>query len=164
VHGRRLALCAALALTGAAASAAAAPAAPAPRPRPAERALLNAMNAARTARDLPALRLSPALIRPARAHSAALAREGRLEHEGPGGAPFWQRLVEAGYPANRAMAENLALVPGCGTATAVEAVRLWLASPGHRANLLSRRYRWVGPGVAVAGGCDSAVYTADFGG
>ncbi|MDX6646749.1 MAG: hypothetical protein QOK40_2476 [Miltoncostaeaceae bacterium] len=167
MHGRRLAaLAPALALAAIAAVPAASGMAVtgATAPSGVERALVSAINAARSAHHLPALRLSPALARSARAHSASLLRAGRLEHEGPGGAPFWKRLVEAGYPSRRPMAENLALVPGCGAATAATAVRMWLQSPGHRTNMLSPRYRWVGPGAALSQSCGSAVYTADFGG
>ena len=167
MHGRRRAILApALALVaftvlpvGAGMAAPGAPAATGD-----ERALLSAINAARSVRKLPVLRLSPALTAAARAHSASLLQEGLLEHEGPGGAPFWTRLVEAGYPSRRPMAENLAMVPGCGAATARQAVRMWLQSPAHRANMLSRRYRWLGPGAAFSGSCDTAIYTADFGG
>jgi uncharacterized protein YkwD len=166
VHGRRLTTllpALALALLASAGGTTAAAAAPAP-PSGEERALLKAINAARSAHRLPALRPADTLARPARAHSASLARLGRLEHEGANRAPFWKRLVQAGYPSSRPMAENLAMVPGCGGATAREAVRLWLGSPGHRANLLSPRYRWVGVGAALSGPCEQVVYTADFGG
>jgi len=167
VHGRRRAILApALALAAiatlpvaAGTAAAGGPSATAP-----ERALLGAINAARRAHELPPLRLSPALTGAARAHSVSLLSQGRLEHDGPGGAPFWTRLVEAGYPSQRPMAENLAMIPGCGSATAREAVQLWLQSPPHRANMLSKRYRWMGPGAAFSTSCDAAIYTADFGG
>jgi uncharacterized protein YkwD len=167
VHGSRRAILApALALASIALlPAATGTAAPgAPLTTPVERALLGAINAARSARKLPLLRLSPALAGAARAHSVSLMQQGRLEHEGPGGAPFWTRLVEAGYPSQRPMAENLAMVPGCDAATARNAVQMWLQSPPHRANLLSRRYRWVGPGAALTEPCGTAIYTADFGG
>jgi hypothetical protein len=39
-----------------------------------------------------------------------------------------------------------------------------MASPPHRANLLHRRMRVVGVGIAVRGRCASTVVTADFGG
>lgn len=165
MHGRRFATLLptlALALL-ASAGGTAATAAPAP-PSGEERALLKAMNAARSAHGLPALRSADTLVRPARAHSASLARLGRLEHEGANRAPFWKRLVQAGYPSNRPMAENLAMIPGCGAGTAREAVRLWLRSPAHRANLLSARYRWVGVGAALSRPCEQVVYTTDFGG
>jgi uncharacterized protein YkwD len=130
----------------------------------AEAALVSAVNQARAQHGLPALRVRTSLARPARAQSVRIAATGRLEHEGPGGAPFWKRLVAAGYPANRPMAENLAMMPACGAEAAREAVRGWLASPPHRANMLSRSYRWIGTGVAGDGGCAETYLTADFGG
>jgi uncharacterized protein YkwD len=167
VHGSRLAaLAPALALAAIAALSAASATADTGVPVTSgeERALLGAINAARSTRHLPALRLAPTLVRAARTHSATLLQAGRLEHQGPGGSPFWQRLVEAGYPSQRPMAENLAMVPGCDVATARTAVRMWLQSPAHRANMLSRRYRWVGPGAALSEPCGTAIYTVDFGG
>jgi uncharacterized protein YkwD len=130
----------------------------------AEAALVSAVNRARAQHGLPALRVRASLARPARAQSVRIAASGRLEHEGPGGAPFWRRLVAAGYPADRPMAENLAMMPACGAEAAREAVRGWLASPPHRANMLSSRYRWIGTGVAGDGGCAETYLTADFGG
>jgi uncharacterized protein YkwD len=62
------------------------------------------------------------------------------------------------------MGENLALMPGCDLEGPEATVQLWLASPRHRANLLSRRFRIVGAGVADEAGCARSVYTADFGG
>ena len=130
---------------------------------PAERSLLVAMNAARSAHRLPPLRLSPLLSAPARSHSASLATARSLDHDGPNGEPFWARLVEAGFARTKWMGENLALVPTCRD-SAGEVVRMWLRSPGHRANLLSRRFRVVGAGVVSAEDCETTVFTADFGG
>jgi uncharacterized protein YkwD len=162
---RRLALAAALAglaFPGAIAPVAgAAPAAPGRSP--AEARLLSAMNDARAANGLPALRLSAVLSRPARTHSAALTATQSLSHDGPNGEPFWKRLVAAGYPRNHWMGENLALVSGCGDATRLM-VRMWLQSPGHRANLLSKRFTVVGVGVASDADCAVTIATTDFGG
>lgn len=149
------------------------PAAAPPRPRPvaatpgaspAERRLLTAMNLVRIRRGLPALKRSTMLARPARTQSVRLARAGVLTHLGPGGTPFWARLVAAGHSARSPMGENLALMPGCDPEGPEATVQLWLASPRHRANLLSRRFRIVGAGVADEAGCARSAYTADFGG
>lgn len=130
-----------------------------------ERALLTAVNDARAERGIPSLRPYWVLARPARSHSITLAREDRLDHDGADGRPFWSRLVAAGFPRSRWMGENLAMVPGCDLAAAREVVRLWLASPGHRENLLSRKFRYLGTGTAsVDPGCRMTVFTADFGG
>jgi uncharacterized protein YkwD len=40
---------------------------------------------------------------------------------------------------------------------------MWMRSPGHRQNLLSGRYRWVGVGSVSDGGCGTTVVTADYG-
>ena len=150
-------------------SGAAAPPAPVPagtfRPgrAPAERRLLEAVNRARAERGLPGLRASVLLARPARRHSAVLVRLGYLSHNS-GSSPFWTRLVAAGFPPQSSMAENLARVPGCDPSGAERVVQLWLASPAHRANMLSRRYRVMGAGASSDRACNRTVYNADFGG
>ncbi len=128
-----------------------------------ESALVAEMNRARAERGRKPLRMSATLRRPARAQSRYLLATGQLTHDGPDGSPFWTRLVDAGFPRNRWMAENLAELGGCDTSTARRTVRMWMNSPGHRANLLNPRYRWVGVGSASAGGCDITLLTADFG-
>jgi uncharacterized protein YkwD len=126
--------------------------------------LIEAMNRTRAARRLPPLRRSAPLVRPAQAQSSRLSGLGYLSHQGAGGAPFSTRLVAAGLSPLQPMGENLAMVPGCHPDGAREAVRLWLASPPHRANLLSRRFRLTGTGAASSPGCITTVYTADFAG
>lgn len=127
-----------------------------------ERSLISEINHARAERGLRPLARVRTLEWPARAHSARLLRRGLLVHEGPGGAPFWKRLVAAGYPANRRMAENLAQL-GCGGAPGHTTIAMWLKSRPHRANLLDPRLRRVGVGVARGAACRMIV-TADFGG
>lgn len=126
--------------------------------------LLVELNAARVDHGLPPLRLSRVLARPARSHSAYLARTGKLDHNGADGKPFYVRLYKAGYSRRKAVGENLGMSSGCRTNLAKTMVRMWLGSPGHRANLLSRRFRVVGLAVVVASDCSNTVYTTDFGG
>jgi uncharacterized protein YkwD len=140
---------------------ASAPAAVAP-PR-IESALVREMNRVRLTHGRPALRVSKALRRAARPQSAFLLRTDQLTHDSPDGSPFWKRIVAAGYPRNRWMAENLAYLSGCDTTTARRTVAMWMASPPHRVNLLNRRYRFVGAGVASAGDCSLTYATADYG-
>ena len=130
----------------------------------AQRDLLAAVNQARTARHLAPLRLSKVLSRPARRHSAYLARTGRLDHSGADGRPFYVRLYAAGFSRRKAVGENLGMAGGCSTDLSAKMVQMWLNSPGHRANLLSRAYRVVGIGVVAAADCSNTVYTTDFGG
>ncbi len=126
--------------------------------------VLKAMNAARMSRGLAPLRLSPLLSRPARRHSAYLARTGKLDHTGADGKPFYVRLYGAGYPRTKAVGENLGSSGGCSTDLAATMVQMWLNSPGHRANLLSKRFKVVGVAVVAAPDCTSTVYATDFGG
>lgn len=128
-----------------------------------EAALVRETNAVRAEHGLPPLRRVAVLARPARAHSRYMALTGDFAHEGPGGAPFWRRLVAAGYPRYRRMAENIAEVPGCDAEAARSLVRLWMDSPPHRANLLDPRLRVTGGGAWTAGDCDAVMVTADYG-
>ena len=74
------------------------------------------------------------------------------------------RLYKAGYSKTKAVGENLGMSSGCETNLAKTMVRMWLHSPGHRANLLSKRFKVVGLAVVTAQNCSNTVYTTDFGG
>lgn len=128
-----------------------------------EAAVLREMNAQRTVRKLPPLKRLTVLNRPARAQSAFMAASGAFQHESADGSQFWVRLVKAGYPRSRTMAENIAMVSGCDATTAAQVVQLWLDSPGHRANLLNRQMRNTGVGVVATDGCEQVYVTADYG-
>ena len=101
-----------------------------------------AVNAVRAQGGLGALRRSAPLDRAARAQADWLARAGHLSHRGRGGSTSLQRVRSAGYGACFA-AENLAR----GPQGARDAARAWLASAGHRRNVLSRRASEVGVAV-----------------
>ena len=128
-----------------------------------ETALVAEMNRVRADRGRAPLRMSATLRRPARAQSRYLLATGQLTHEGPDGSPFWTRLVDAGFPRDRWMAENLAQLGGCDASTARRTVQMWMNSPGHRVNLLNPRYRWMGVGSASDDGCGTSLVTADYG-
>lgn len=173
MHGRRSAparTAAALTLGCALAATASAQAPPAdgPSATPAapgrtESALVAEMNRVRVDRGRKPLRTVATLRHPARGQSRYLLGRGVLDHDGPDGSPFWTRLVAAGFPSGRSMGENLAMVPSCGPDAAARTVRLWLRSPGHRANLLNPAFRWVGAGAASADDCSATILTADYG-
>lgn len=129
-----------------------------------ESTLVAEMNRVRAQRGRAALKPVATLTRAARSHSGSLRSAGAFQHESLDGAPFWTRLVAAGFPANRRMGENLALVGGCDRGAARETVAMWMASPGHRANLLNPRFRFVGAGAATDADCSETIVTADYGG
>jgi uncharacterized protein YkwD len=128
------------------------------------------MNDARAKEGLPPLRVSKALGRAALAHDREMLRFGFFGHESRDGGQFWQR-VERWYPPRGegwTVGENLlAASPNVSMRAAVAA---WLASPEHRAVLLSDA--WLAVGVAVVHvrhapgifeGEATTFVTADFG-
>jgi uncharacterized protein YkwD len=107
----------------------------------AEAELLRSINQARARHGALALRVSPALQRAARAHSRAMLRTGAFTH-----GDWYGRLRRHGAR-GRTLGETIGWgVGGAGSPGAI--VRMWLASPGHRANLLWRGARRAGVGVA----------------
>lgn len=125
-----------------------------------EQGLVQAINHARTARGLPALQVGACLQRAARSHSRAMARTGSFTH-----GDWYRRLRRHGVRGGT-LGETLAWGVGVdGTASAI--VAMWLASPPHRATMLSRGFRRVGVGIAVgtmSGFSGASVATADFSG
>ena len=102
-----------------------APAAPKPEELallPIEENIISFTNAERTRRGLPALAVDPTLVQSARAHATWMTRNRTLQHT------------------RQPVAENIAM----GQRNSREAVRDWMQSSGHRANILNRGYRRIG--------------------
>lgn len=85
------------------------------------------------------LKLISALERAARAHADDMGKHGYLDHTGSDGSTPGTRLNRTGYQ-RRLVGENIA----AGPATPEEAVRGWLESPGHCANIMDKRFRDMG--------------------
>jgi uncharacterized protein YkwD len=128
---------------------------------------LQALNDARAARGLPALQADAHLARAARGHSRDMVRHRYFSHTTPGGAGLATRVKRTGWMRGRrtwALGEDLAW--GTGDLARPEAVvAAWMASPPHRRNVLNRRFRHVGIGIAPGTpfGETGATFTADFG-
>ncbi|MBA3429357.1 MAG: CAP domain-containing protein [Actinobacteria bacterium] len=125
-----------------------------------ESALLQRINAVRSQHLLPRLAVDRTLVRAARAHSRAMLQQDVFAH-----GDFAGRMRAHGVQFPR-LAENLAWGTG-SFATARWMVTSWLASPGHRANLLDPRLRAIGIGAPVgifSGYPGTAMVTTDFGG
>ena len=125
-----------------------------------ETALLQAVNEARAANQVPPLRVDFTLVRAARAHTATMLRIDALTH-----GSFGSRLDSFGARGPR-FGENLAWATG-SRAGAQALVRSWLASPAHRANLLRPGFNRIGIGAragSFAGYRRATVVTADFAG
>jgi uncharacterized protein YkwD len=133
------------------------------------RATLCLLNRVRAAHGLGPLRSSHRLARAALGHSKDMVAHRYFAHESRSGKPFTARIARSGWTRKRhryIVGENI----GWGTgflATSRAMVRAWMHSPPHRANILERRYRAIGIGVAfgipVSGG-GGATYDTDFGG
>jgi uncharacterized protein YkwD len=89
---------------------------------PIEQQVIDQTNSERARYGLPPLVADPQLIQSARAHGTWMARSRRMQHT------------------SRPVAENIAM----GQNSAFEAVRSWMSSSGHRANILSRGHRRIG--------------------
>lgn len=110
-----------------------------------EAGLLRLVNAARAGAGLPALARDPTLSVAAGLHACDLAARGALSHLGRDGADLARRLARQGL--NPALAaENIA----AGQKSLAEVMSDWMASPGHRANIL--RPGLTGMGLGLAGG------------
>jgi uncharacterized protein YkwD len=134
-------------------------------------ALVAQVNAFRSAHGLTRLRVSAPLAAAATGHSTQMARMGYFSHNSANGAPFSRRIVfyysPRGYRSWTAGENLLWASPDVGAA---RALKMWLASPPHRANLLNPRWRELGlsavhspsaPGVYR--NAPATIITADFG-
>lgn len=107
----------------------------------AEQELFVAVNRARQAQGLPALRWNNALAAAARRHAGVMAQRGAAEHGFAGEPGLASRATQAGARFV-SLSENVALGAG---AEAIQAE--FLHSPNHRANILDSDMDSVGIGV-----------------
>jgi uncharacterized protein YkwD len=127
------------------------------------------VNSERRQRGLHALELNRRLSRAAARHARDMVRRDYFSHDSLSGASFVDRIRHTGYlrgPRAWIVGENLAWGSGDRSSPAA-IVDAWMHSPGHRANILQRRFREVGIGLApgapesVPG--PAATYATDFG-
>lgn len=129
----------------AARGAAAAPVSSAPAsPADDARIVFAGINRHRQSRGCAPLVWSEGGARAARRHSEDMARRRYFSHTSPEGTQPWDRMRAEGLSFSRA-AENIA-VTGAG---AQDAVRGWINSPGHRANIENCALTHTGVGVAA---------------
>ncbi len=123
--------------------------------REVERGIFRLTNEARRRQGVPALSWDAALARVARAHSADMLRRGYFRHESPEGRTPHERVKDGVSYALAGSGENLWGAQGDQPLEAERLPRIivdtWLASPGHRANLLNPAFTDMGVGVARQG-------------
>jgi uncharacterized protein YkwD len=129
------------------------------------KALLCVMNEQRKLAKLKPLKLSPRLTRAALTHTQAMITGRFFAHQGPREPALVRRLAKVKY--RGAAGENIGA--GGGTlGSPLAMVNGWMHSSLHRANLLSRSWKFVGIGFLPkfpipTAGQPLATYTTDFG-
>lgn len=136
-----------------------------------ESGVLRELNATRIEHNLVPLRLSNALTAAADAHTHEMGDDGYFQHTSFDGTAFWKRIDRwygsSGY-GFWSVGENL--LWWSPEVDPEAALKLWMASPEHRANILTPKWREIGISalhVAAAPGTyhdlPVTIITTDFG-
>ena len=136
-----------------------------------ESGVLTELNQIRDQYGLVPLTLNAKLTAAAADHSREMAADGYFEHTSADGTAFWKR-IDRWYPTTDfgywSVGENL--LWSSPDVDAAGALKLWMNSPEHRANILAARWREIGvsavhlasaPGVYH--GLEVTIITTDFG-
>jgi uncharacterized protein YkwD len=135
-------------------------------------AVLCLINRERIDRHEAPLRPDGRVTNAAQSHTESMVLGNYFEHDGPQGDTPLTRLRRTGYIYSSRVGYEIGENIGWGTlwlGTPKAIVAAWMASSGHRANILDPRFRDTGIGVSphppgsLAGGVRGGVYTQDFG-
>ena len=108
----------------------------------------------------------------AEGHSRDMDARDYFSHVSPTGETLLMRVQASGFIPNGNVGYTIGENIAWGTlwlATPNAIVKAWMESPGHRANILNRSFRYTGVGVdpnlprAMSGGQAGGMYTQDFG-
>ena len=136
-----------------------------------ESGVLAQLNTIRAQHGLVPLKLNPRLTASAAEHSSEMAADGYFEHTSADGTAFWKR-IDHWYPQSGyhywSVGENL--LWSSPQVDPAGALKLWMDSPEHRANILTARWREIGvsalhfaDGPGVYHGLEVTIITTDFG-
>jgi hypothetical protein len=109
-----------------------------------EQAILELTNAERQKEGAKPFKAERRLFIAARAHSENMARQQSLSHSLDGKQP-WDRVEKTGYSFSQ-LGENVAF----NQKTPKAVLKSWMDSPGHRENILNKKYTEIGIGIAKA--------------
>ena len=117
-------------------------------------------NEARAREGRKALGAHPDLVQAAQSYAQLMGQTGEFSHR-IGGKRLMTRVRATGYRP-RYVSENIGAAQGYSDPDAyIEVImRGWLKSPGHRKNLLSKKSREMGSGLAT--GADGTVYAVQI--
>jgi uncharacterized protein YkwD len=137
-----------------------------------KQATLCLLNVERHSRALAPLTASGQLGKAAQNYSVSMVRHSFFDHVSPSGSTLSSRVrggtsYLGGGVRSWSLGENLGWGSGV-LATPKQIVRSWMHSGAHRRNIVHRRFRHVGIGVASGApddvrGLPAATYTTDFG-
>jgi uncharacterized protein YkwD len=133
--------------------------------------VLHQLNAIRALHGLAPVKETAALDSSAAQHSREMAARGYFKHNSADGTVFWKRIAHwygSSHYGYWSVGENLLWSsPDVG---APEAMRMWMNSPEHRANILNPRWREIGIAAVHAAaapgmyhGMAVTIVTTDFG-
>ncbi len=108
----------------------------------AENQILAQVNAARAQKGCQPLAMDARLSKSAYGHARAMAEKNFFSHTGANGSSSKSRAHAEGYRSNF-IGENV----GMGQASSAEVFSNWMASKGHRANILDCRFSETGIGM-----------------
>jgi uncharacterized protein YkwD len=133
------------------------------------RATLCLINVERKARGRRALRFNRSLAKAANGYAGQMVAKQFFDHVSPTGSTLVSRIEKTPYLKNVAkwtVGENLAWGSG-DLATPRQTVLAWMHSPGHKRNILEKRFREAGIGVSLGvpepGVGPGATYATEFG-
>ncbi len=109
--------------------------------------ILQRVNGVRAERGLGPLQLDDRLVAAARQHAVDMAYRNFCRHRGSDGSLARDRLRRNGYPYNNWAGENIL----CARRTADAALKWWMNSAPHRANILHGHFTHIGVGVSMLG-------------
>jgi len=136
-----------------------------------DRGVLAQLNEIRVSHGLVPLTLDAKLSTAAAGHSSQMLADGYFAHNSYDGSAFWKRLTAyTSSSSNGGWSVGENLLWEAPDVNAVEALKLWMASPEHRANILNPKWRQIGVSAihstAAPGTFDNqpvTVITTDFG-
>ena len=134
-------------------------------------ATLCLLNVERTSRGLVALRADGQLRKVAQRYSGQMVTHRFFDHVGHDGSTLSSRILGTTKYVARAATWSLGenLYWGSGSlATPQQSVTGWMNSPGHRRNVLNRKFRDIGIGITIGApedvsGSPAATYATEFG-
>jgi uncharacterized protein YkwD len=124
-----------------------------------ERLIRGCANRQRARRGIARLRADRALTRAARMHARAMLEEGFFDLVDPHGRGPAERVAQVTRRRWAIIGENIAL----GYPSVARACSGWMASAGHRTNILRRGYTRIGAGYARGPGGYRHYYVQVFG-